>query len=1365
MKRRLLSFVLCLALILSLLPGAALATGTEVTSGSCGTNVTWNFEISTGTLTVSGQGKMTDYATEYGSNAPWKNFREYITSVVVSEGITHIGNGSFGGAMIANMYDNLETVDLPSTLKSIGTYAFAGAKITSISLPNGLEHIDNSAFSDTKLTSISIPASVNYMGDDGWFAFDCYSLSKIDVAAENQYFEAENNILYDKGKTKLIFYPYQHPATSYVIPSTICETIYIQDFALRDALQSITIPAGVTLSAREGAHPPDGFIEDTSQCITLYFQGTVPEITEDWWIYRSDGSRLKVEVYTAENVNQAQIISLFPANGATDVLYNTAGQEQIFQITFDREIAASVSDTWLADVDLTSDGVFSIYRASDDALVYSPSKYDTSDFGIAYTEKKATLSIHAGGLMPSETYYITMGEGFVRFADGSTNVAINKGDWVFRAKGFEKTGAFHFLGSDGSEREYTYTYSDTYFYNLSKYYNHELANMSLNLALAAFNSSNAAQSGYKETVAAANVRELLSDIGFSKDDIDTRNYAGEPTSSTVGVAFGKKLIHDGSNSYTLIAVAIRGGGYEAEWGGNFTVGNSGNHSGFQNASDKVFSYLKQYILNKKISGNVKLWITGYSRAAAIADLTAAKIIDELNAGGIGISSITLEKNNLYTYTFETPQATVNQNNTKYENIFNIVNPIDLVPKLAFDNWGFGRYGVTYSIPSAETSSNYSTFISRVSKEYTKIVTGTDTKILPIKMLSHQGETLDTLLNKYLSNSLSRKTYSDKYENIVKTSVAEVMKSTDTDYENIISAIEDFCDKHPVDALKIANMIKNTVDNKIFWVVFLEQGFEQLYSYIGLEGTTAADVIVTILSTVFQSHYPEVTLAWMRTINDADEYGSAMYRKLYINCPVDVSVYDSTNQLVAQIIQDEVQIIDGSTIGAYTDGAGQKIVILPTDESYHVSLIATDDGTVTYTATEYNIDTSSTEKVVSYYQIDVAAGDTLIGVIENLDDVDSAEYPLYSNDGTTGLTPSIFQSGKVEEFTVTVTTHGNGTASGNGCYINGEYSKVVAVPNNGETFLGWYIRGQLVSLDKEYRFLVDKTTEIVAKFTTNTLATNMGNTTSSTYNITVLETDNGTVTVTPGSAVQSTTVTLTATPNHGYQLSTLTVTDANGKTISVTDKGNGTYTFTMPASKVTVAASFTKGEDPVIHLPFTDVAAGDWFYDDVAYVYDKGMMNGTAPTLFAPNATTTRAMIVTILYRLEGEPAVSGSSVFTDVSDGTWYTDAIAWAAEKGVVNGTSATTFAPNDPITREQMAAILYRYAQYKGYDVTQKANLSGYTDAGQISAYATDAMAWANAEGLINGVTTTTLDPTGSATRAQVAAILHRFCEGVVS
>ena len=189
-----------------------------------------------------------------------------------------------------------------------------------------------------------------------------------------------------------------------------------------------------------------------------------------------------------------------------------------------------------------------------------------------------------------------------------------------------------------------------------------------------------------------------------------------------------------------------------------------------------------------------------------------------------------------------------------------------------------------------------------------------------------------------------------------------------------------------------------------------------------------------------------------------------------------------------------------------------------------------------------------------------------------------------------------------------------------------------------------------------------------------------------------------------------------------------------------------------------------GEKQSAGLPFTDVAETAWYRDAVAYAYDSGLMSGTSATQFSPNATTTRAMIVTMLYRLEGEPAVSAASAFTDVAGTAYYADAVAWANANGIVTGTSDTAFSPSDPITRQQMATILYRYAQYKSYDTTAGGMaIREYADYEEISAYAQTAMDWAVASGLITGTTDTTLTPDGSATRAQVATIFQRFQEDV--
>ena len=180
------------------------------------------------------------------------------------------------------------------------------------------------------------------------------------------------------------------------------------------------------------------------------------------------------------------------------------------------------------------------------------------------------------------------------------------------------------------------------------------------------------------------------------------------------------------------------------------------------------------------------------------------------------------------------------------------------------------------------------------------------------------------------------------------------------------------------------------------------------------------------------------------------------------------------------------------------------------------------------------------------------------------------------------------------------------------------------------------------------------------------------------------------------------------------------------------------------------------------IPFTDVDTDDWFYDEVKYAYDNGLMDGVGNNLFAPETELTRGMIVTILWRLEGEPAGT-SAAFDDVAEGQWYADAVNWAAENGIVDGYGDGTYRPEESITREEMAVIMHRYAGYKGYDVSASGDLSVFIDGSETSSWAVEAMEWATGAGLINGMGNNVLSPEGTTTRAQSAAILMRFCESI--
>ena len=253
----------------------------------------------------------------------------------------------------------------------------------------------------------------------------------------------------------------------------------------------------------------------------------------------------------------------------------------------------------------------------------------------------------------------------------------------------------------------------------------------------------------------------------------------------------------------------------------------------------------------------------------------------------------------------------------------------------------------------------------------------------------------------------------------------------------------------------------------------------------------------------------------------------------------------------------------------------------------------------------------------------------------------------------------------------------------------------------------------------------------------------------TYKVTTSAVNNGGVNASPSNAEKGATITITLSPDKGYKLDKLTVTDGSGKSVSTVKKSDTVYTFTMPASAVTVGVSYAKADETPSKTTFNDVSANDWFASAVDYVTGKGMMNGTAANTFSPKANTTRGMLMTVLARHAGEDTTGGS---------VWYEKGMNWAKANGVSDGTN-----PQVNITREQLAAMLYRYAQNKKYDVSGAKSLDGYTDAQSVSSYAVPALQWANAAGVVNGKSGSKLDPKGYATRAEVAAMLMRFCENV--
>lgn len=331
---------------------------------------------------------------------------------------------------------------------------------------------------------------------------------------------------------------------------------------------------------------------------------------------------------------------------------------------------------------------------------------------------------------------------------------------------------------------------------------------------------------------------------------------------------------------------------------------------------------------------------------------------------------------------------------------------------------------------------------------------------------------------------------------------------------------------------------------------------------------------------------------------------------------------------------------------------------------------------------------------------------------------------------------------------------------------------ITLPNPG-TRTGYTFNGWRSSADNDLHkagtsVTITADTTFTANWTRNQTDRPSGGGSSSSdsgdYLISVDRVSGGRVTVQPGRADRGDTVTITVYPNDGYELDELVVTDSRGNEIDLDARSATRFTFTMPSGKVTVEASFVRegGQPQVPQTTFADVPASAWYYDAVEYVYENGLMSGVSGGRFAPDDTLTRAMLVQTLYAMEGRPAAA-SAGFADVASGDWYTSAVNWAAANGVVSGVSETGFGPNNALTREQLALILYRFAQYKGYDVTGTSDLAAYADGSSVSGWAAEAMGWAVDAGLISGVGGNQIAPTGTASRAQVAQILMNFCENV--
>ena len=832
-------------------------------------------------------------------------------------------------------------------------------------------------------------------------------------------------------------------------------------------------------------------------------------------------------------------------------------------------------------------------------------------------------------------------------------------------------GYFKYAGQINQERDSVaeYWYTDSYFNKKASVYNDSLATMSLCLELSSWSSydqKNWYNPKFDEKSdnrfwqdKLVNAKTLLlgspkgedgyEGIGFG-DFAANDFWKNKPTKDSIGVCAARKQITDSNGEeYTLIALAVRGGGYGSEWASNFTIGEKGEHSGFALAKTNVISFLKNYVsgLRENESQKLKLWIVGYSRAGATANMVAG----ELNSYK-AISGASISPDNIYCYTFEAPQGAV-RNDIKgvYTNIHNVVNLNDLVPLVAPYSWGFAKYNYQKDIPlpSKYTESNkiFNLQLSEMKEELDKLGYGKfdykideissrdnikidKSKILPFgdPFIWFEKSSVDThtVLEdgvNFLADDVikSRQVYYNDLEYCIRQIMGML-----NDYSGAKDGIKDYAKE--VLSLKAFknNLSKLFTKESITYIVSPMFNLNPFYSYekrvkdvearlmkkigsvfkeyaeikgfIESIGKILKDTVIkiakdawnnntdsiniackfadAILSSDFQAHFPEICLAWCRSLDAnynkdlINNSNSSITRLVRINCPVDIDVYDDEGVLVASIVDNsKKKSVDG--IVYFVNDKGEKLFYLPGDDSYNIDIKATEDGNVNYSLSEYNFIYNENTRLDNYYDIPISVGDELEAVVpaitkeeltEDNTQGSTVDYKLLSDDG---LIPAdekfVGKEISEENYEVTLKTEGNGGyVNGAGTFTKGSFAQVEATTLTNSEFYGWYKNGKLMSKESVYRFAVQENVTLTAKFKSLEMR-----------QLKVKSTKGGTVGDVNGMYSKGMEIALVAKANKGYVFGGWSIS-GGGKIVNA----NASKTsLIMAKSNATVTAKFVK----------------------------------------------------------------------------------------------------------------------------------------------------------------------------------------------
>ena len=1129
--------------------------------------------------------------------------------------------------------------------------------VQSVIIRSGVTAIGDGAFYRCySLMSITIPSSVTSIGNN--LFSDCSNLNCIEVDPNNSNYRSADGVLFDYQMRELIRYPIGKQETFYAIPNSVT-SIGEQAFSHCKNLTGITIPNSVS-SIGEDAFShctnltsitiPDGVgnigFGTFSSCKSLT-SITIPQSVtsiEEWAFSHCESLTSITIPISVKTIGHGAFSNCY---SLTDVFY--AGSEVRW--------SCIRTDVW------------------NDPLLNATIHFNSTgpaDPGETDPDDPENPENPDEPLTPADI----KGKPMNAFTDISFRYSVSETTTPGRWK---------------------LPYSDSMLVGSAKKYRHDLAKISLGVAMASTNIK------VDETnVGDAYIQEMLKSMGFVHRKASSDYGNTQIQTDTCQYIFAVKQLPD-TEDYLVCAV-IRSNGYGAEWVSNAHVANGSDvkHSaGFKGAADGVYTALSEYLDKLPTDrSHIRLWVTGFSRGGAIANLLGARLTEE--------SGISAEK--IFVYGFAVPRTVQKSAAEPYGNIFNIVNQCDLVPRVPLKAWGYERYGVDLYLPCVSKDSlRYRSVRSNMEDYFDVMMAASGLNRTKYSLVSGQERTLDLLLAYLCDIFPTVQSYRDDgYQDAV-MNACRMWQVEDADIppERLIKdvfGVPEYCGKAilqlfenwkkltppertaaiisaeaslnqwasqngSVQAQKVRNMVLDLLGHVSLYVTLdllptAASAFSTSKSRQYLElGNLIADQMSrakegrAFASALLMQHWPETYLSWMMTGDENQVYSRSSYKVLSVKCPVDVTVYDESGSVVARIVNDTV---DESVDGLYceADLSGEKMILIPDDAAYRTEITAREAGAVDIVEQEYSAEDELLD-AACYIQLPMEEKQVFTVVVD--DDC------TVTTNGEAAEPSDVLQESNAT-ITIQASAETGGAVAGAKEYALGDTAELIAMPDEHYSFAGWYEGGRLLS------------TEAVLRFS------------------------------------------------------------------AVTDR-NLTAKFEKEA--------VTPPTPPAPSNPFTDVKAGAYYYDPVLWAVNHvpQITNGTSATTFSPDATCTRGQVVTFLWRAMGCPEPkSATNPFKDVKEGDYYYKAVLWAAEKNVTNGTSATTFSPNNPCTRAHVVTFLWR-----AHENPAAGKTNPFTDvaAGQ---YYTDAVLWAVSKNITNGTSATTFSPGSPCTRGQIVTFLYR-------